>query len=382
MKILFFKSKISPYHMIKSLLKRLPITKNLIQKYEDLKSERNMLIQQLKKLKPERTQFIKSLYRDILEREPSRAEVANCLQANLSDRELLYQFTNSEEYKRRLRIPGQNNSLLGILTQYEKLDTYLLYPSFDRVQLPAMLEGEPFQLSDFNICLDFLSNHHLLDPQKKVFLDIGANVGSTSVYAIKSNIFTRAISIEPSQSNYQFLVWNIRINDLVDKIYPLHYGIADFVGEQDLIGSISNCGDFRLSPNLGESSENLFNEKEFGVERVQFFTLDELARNGTLKLGEIGFIWIDCQGSEGLIFKAGKQFLYEAAVPIYIEFWPYGIRQLNCKAEYFEFISQYSSRILKLVDQEMQPISIEFLEDYYSQNLHDKQSLDILILPH
>ncbi len=368
--------------MLKHLLKQLPFTKKIIQDYENLKSERDTLIQQLKQLNVERTQFIESLYRTLLEREPSNAEVVNCLQANLSDRDLVANFTGSEEYKQLLRIPSQNNNLLGILTQYEKLKTYLLYPSFDRVQLPATLKDEPFQLSDLTVCLDFLSKHHLLSPQKKVFLDIGANVGSTSIYAIKSSIFTHAISVEPSQLNYQFLVWNIRINGLGNEIHPLNFGIADFVGDQDLVCSPSNCGDFRLAPNLTGSSENFYNEKEFAVEHVKFFTLDELAKNGTLKPQEIGFIWIDCQGSEGLIFKEGKQFLYEAAVPIYIEFWPYGIHQLGCKLEYLEFISHYSSKILKLVDQEMQPISFDFLEDYYEQNLHNGYAFDILVIPH
>lgn len=368
--------------MFNSFLRRLPIAKAIFQKYEELEAERDNLAAQLKQLSVERAQFIEGLYRSVLEREPSRAEVDSWYQTNLSDRELLSSFIESEEYRQLLRIPHKNNSLIGLLTQYEALETCLLYPGFDRVQLSSILAGKPFELSDLNICLDFLASHGLLDPQRKIFLDIGANVGSTSIYAIKSNFFTHAICVEPSQSNYQFLVWNIKINALEDKIRPLHFGIADFIGEQDLICSPSNCGDFRLSPGLTESSGNFYNEKEFNSEKVKFFTLDELAKNGTLKPQEVGFIWIDCQGSEGLIFKAGKQFLSEVAVPIYIEFWPYGIHQLNCKSEYFEFISSYSSKIIKIADQDMEPIGIDFLEDYYTQNLHNGQSFDILILPH
>lgn len=371
--------------MFNSFLKRLPIAKVLIQKYEQLEAERDTLAEQLKRLRVElsveRIQFIESLYRSVLEREPSSAEVTSCCQTTLSDRELLGSFVNSEEYKQLIKIPSENNNLLGMLTQYEELKTFLLYPSFDRVQLSSILQGKPFELSDLNICLEFLATNHLLDPQRKVFLDIGANIGSTSIYATKSDHFTHAISIEPSQLNYQFLVWNIKINALEDKIQPLNCGVADFCGEQELICSPSNCGDFRLSPNLTKSSGNFYNEKEFKSETVRFFTLDELANKGDLKPQDIGFIWIDCQGSEGLIFKAGKQFLYTAAVPIYIEFWPYGIEQLGCRLEYFEFISHYSSEIIKLVDQDMQPTSIEFLESYYTQNLHNGQSFDILLLP-
>lgn len=367
--------------MLNSFLRRLPIAKALIQKYEELEAERDTLAEQLKQLSMERTQFIESLYRNVLEREPSRAEVTSWCQTNLSDRELLSSFVESEEHKQLLKIPNKNNSLVGLLTQYEELKTCLLYPSFDRVQLSSILKGKPFELSDLNVCLDFLASHRLLDPQKSTFLDIGANVGSTSIYAVKSNFFTHAISIEPSQLNYQFLVWNIKINALENKILPLNFGVADFIGEQDLICSPSNCGDFRLSPSLTGVSGNFYNEKEFQSETVKFSTLDEFSRTGTLNPQEVGFIWIDCQGSEGLIFKAGRQFLSEAAVPIYIEFWPYGIHQLNCKSEYFEFISAYSSEIIKLVDQELQPVSIEFLEEYYTQNLHNGQSFDILILP-
>ncbi len=327
-----------------------------------------------------RYQLIDSFIRYLMQREPNEDEIEQWSTSSLSDREIFIQFFTSDEYQNRLHIPS-NNTLFGILTKAESINSYLLYPGFDQAQLFVTLSSEPYQLSDFNNCLKFLKDNHWISPEKNTFLDIGANIGSMSIYAIASGDFTQAIGIEASSVNYQFMEWNISVNNLNDKIQALQYGLADFVGEQDIICSPYNCGDFRMSSDLDANSENLYHEEQFNTERVSFSTLDHLSNQHNIIAEKIGWICIDCQGSEGLIFKGGQDFFKKAKAPIYVEFWPYGINRLNCREEYFEFIVQYATEIFKWTNNQIESITLDFLKNFYEQNLHTTSHLDILLLP-
>lgn len=349
-----------------------------------LESEKATLQQQLTQHEVEKTtsryQLLDSFIRYLMQREPHDGEIAQLINLSLSDREIFIQFFTSGEYQNRLHIP-QNNTLFGILTKAESIDSYLLYPGFDQAQLFVTLGSEPYQLSDFNNCLKFLRDNDWITPEKNIFLDIGANIGSMSIYAITSGDFTQAIGIEASSVNYQFMQWNIGVNNLNDEIQALKYGLADFIGEQDIICSPYNCGDFRMSSDADGSPENLYHEEQFNTERVDFSTLDHLSNQHNIVAEKIGWICIDCQGSEGLIFKGGREFFKKVNAPIYVEFWPYGINRLKCREEYFEFIVQYATEIFSWVNNQIEPITLDFLKDFYELNLHTTLHLDILILP-
>jgi FkbM family methyltransferase len=283
-----------------------------------------------------------------------------------------------EEYKKRQE---EIKQLVGIMTKADSIHSYLLYPGFDQAQLLVTLTGEPYQLSDFNNCLKFLKNNHWITPEKSIFLDIGANIGSMSIYAIASGAFTQAIAVEPSSLNFQFLQWNIKINNLDNKIQPIQCGLADFLGVRNIICSPYNCGDFRMSSSSDKNSNNLYHEEQFTTEQVPFSTLDCLSDQYNIAPEKIGWICIDCQGSEGLIFKGGQEFLQKASAPIYVEFWPYGINRLGCCEEYFDFIIQYPAEIFRWVDNQPEPITLDFLKNFYAENVQTTLHLDILLLP-
>lgn len=391
--------------LLKAVLIRLPILSTLIHKYDKLQEKIDIVSQKLiqkeqlllqkdaeilqkdteilqKNIERDLTryQLVDAFIRYLMQREPKDGEISQYSNSSLTDREIFIQLFTSDDYQNRLQIP-KINTLFGVLSKAESINSYLLYPSFDQAQLFTTLTSEPYQLSDFNACLDFLKERNWLVPDKKTFLDIGANIGSMSIYAISSGYFNQAIGIEASSLNYQFMQWNVSINKLESQIHALNYGLADFIGEQDLICSPYNCGDFRVSSKNTENSENLYHEDQFNLEKVQFLTLDFLSEQHNIIAEKIGLICIDCQGSEGLIFKGGKEFLQRVNAPIYVEFWPYGINRLNCKNEYFEFLAKYTNEIFRWIDKEVQPITLDFLRGFYETNLHTTLHLDILLLP-
>ncbi len=320
-----------------------------------------------------------------MKRPPQESEVKQWLQTDYNPQELINLFLDSEEYQnvttKQILLDNLTN-IPGIITKTKSIDAYIAYPGSDRMQLNFALNDKPFQLDDLLECLDFLAAKALITENKNCFLDIGANIGSTSIYAIKSKYFEQAICLEPSQLNYQFLLWNSRLNALEDKIQCLNYGVANITGEQELICDPQNCGDFRLNIATNNTIDNnLFAETTFTSEKANFTTLDNLLGKGIFNLDHIGVIWIDCQGSEGLVFAGGNKFFQELSIPIYTEFWPYGLKRLNCQKQYFDFLNDYGKAFVRFVNNQPQYIDLQYLTNFYDQNLSTGEHTDILILP-
>lgn len=329
----------------------------------------------------EKRQFVTNLYKYLLKRTPDKLEVEYWINTDNNSSEILHIFGESSEYKQvnsfSLKKPPE--SLYGIMVKSDAIGSYLLYPTFDKVQLQEALQGKPFQLNDFLACMNFMENHSLFHPDKSCFLDLGANIGSTSIYALKGNYFHSAISIEASGLNYQFLTFNTQINQLTERLQALNYGLANFTGKGELVCNPDNCGDFRIQP--AKVTDNLFNEDNYGQELAEFITLDELKKRGILSPQKIGFVWIDCQGSEGLIFQGGQEFFQEISVPLYVEFWPYGINRLAGKKSYLSFIETFASRVWRLLEGKFVEISSDFLDTFYQENLNTGEYIDILVIP-
>ncbi|GCA70205.1 hypothetical protein MiYa_01737 [Microcystis aeruginosa NIES-2519] len=325
--------------------------------------------------------FITNLYKYLLKRNPDNSELEYWLTTSHTLPEILHIFGESAEYKQvnNFSLKKPPESLYGIMIKSDEIDGYLLYPTFDKVQLQEALQGKPFQLNDFLACMTFLENHSLFHPDKSCFLDLGANIGSTSIYALKGNYFQSAISIEASGLNHQFLTFNTQINQLTERLQALNYGLANFTGTGELVCNPDNCGDFRIQP--VNVTDNLFNEDNYRRELAEFITLDELKNRGILNPRKIGFVWIDCQGSEGLIFQGGQEFFREISVPLYVEFWPYGINRLAGKKSYLSFIETFASRVWRLHEGTFVEISLDFLYTFYQENLNTGEYIDILVIP-
>ena len=371
--------------LVNKLLFKIPQVKGIVKEKKQIQFEYQAVVEELQVKENKRRDFITFLYQKLLQRKPQESEVKQWLQTDFNEQELLSSFLDSEEYqelKKKQILLNNLAQLPGVITKVESVDAYIAYPGSDRVQLNFALHDKPFQLDDLLECLDFLAAKALINSEKNCFLDIGAHIGSTSVYALKTEYFEQAICLEPSSLNYQFLLWNCQINGLQDKIQCLKYGVANVIGKQELICSPTNCGDFRLNFAKTQPSNNdLFAETTFTSEKVDFTTLDHLLTNKIINIDNIGVIWIDCQGSEGLVFEGGNNFFQQLSVPIYTEFWPYGLKRLNCQKQYFDFLSGYGKALVRFINNQPQYIDLQYLTNFYDQNITTGEHCDILILP-
>lgn len=76
-------------------------------------------------------------------------------------------------------------------------------------------------------------NKHLVEDA--VIVDIGANVGSHSLYwAIERNA-SKIYAFEPLQGMFEILAKNVEINNLQDKIIPHNFGLLDTETDAEII---------------------------------------------------------------------------------------------------------------------------------------------------
>jgi FkbM family methyltransferase len=160
--------------------------------------------------------------------------------------------------------------------------------------------------------VDTLITRNLLNGD--VFLDIGANNGFVTVYAMSTGLFRTAVCIEPDPDNFRRLTAAMSLNGY-DHVTCVNAGISNARGELRLYRNPDNAGDYRPAPtevDRGSDWESLV---------IPVDTLDATLKTLDIAPHEIGFICLDVQGWEGHVLE-GAAALLAARVPILLELWP------------------------------------------------------------
>jgi FkbM family methyltransferase len=159
----------------------------------------------------------------------------------------------------------------------------------------------------------------------KVFLDVGANVGTETVYALKLNRFSKALCFEPAPENLRLLNLNVLVNGLQDKVEIHPFAVSQASGFVELELSQDNPGDHRVVARTRDTAlPDMFGESTRKKIQVRCTTLDEALAQSGINVCDISLLWMDTQGHEGLILSGAKRILAEN-VPVMLEFWPYGL---------------------------------------------------------
>jgi FkbM family methyltransferase len=173
-----------------------------------------------------------------------------------------------------------------------------------------------------------------------VFVDVGANVGTTSISAIQSGMFDIAIAIEPDPSNSALLRQSIVASRLEGRIVPVNVALSDGVREATLERSPVNHGDYRIRVNEDSGSACAMDEASWETVSVSCTTFDDLVDRGVIQLSDVGMVWMDTQGHEGHVLR-GARSLLASDIPVVIEFWPYALERAGALASLVELITSH-----------------------------------------
>jgi FkbM family methyltransferase len=182
---------------------------------------------------------------------------------------------------------------------------------------------------------------------EKTFLEIGANIGTATVTALKGCGFRDSVSFEPLPENYTLLLANLEANGLADRSRALQLALSDHDGEAEFEVSPNNSGDGRVRTGAEAAGQDAFGESSRQVVSVEMAQLDSLCESGVIEVDEIGLAWIDAQGFEGQILSGARRLL-ESDVPVVTEFWPYGLERSGGRKALTEMISSNYETVVDL----------------------------------
>ena len=175
------------------------------------------------------------------------------------------------------------------------------------------------------------------DLSGRAVLEIGANIGTTSLLFARANA-SRVYAYEPVPSNFALLRSMVAANALEDVIEIRAAAVSDRIGSAVMELSPINSGDHRLRV-PGAAEPSLFDENTRATIDVALTTVDEEVRSGRLPLSEVALAWIDVQGHEGGVL-AGAGTLLESGIPVVVEYWPYGLRRAGGLSDFERLVAR------------------------------------------
>lgn len=158
------------------------------------------------------------------------------------------------------------------------------------------------------------------DPTGKLFVDIGANIGTSTVDALTQFGFGRAACFEPAPENVRLLRVNLVWNDLDARADVHGVALSDHDGWGELRRSPTNSGDHRFAAAANGANGSDDPVAAGGADECR--RLDSFVESGAVDPQAIGLVWMDTQGHEPNVLR-GATAILGAGVPIVLEYCPW-----------------------------------------------------------
>lgn len=192
------------------------------------------------------------------------------------------------------------------------------------------------------ICLRYLDKN-------KDIIDIGANVGFFTCYFSKQLKNNKVLAIEPTQNALKRLKHNMSLNNLSDNVIIFEGVVSDNTGSLEL-KTIQGKEEYS---SLGGMNHPGVNTESYTTEIVKSITLDELVREKNLKPG---FIKIDVEGAENLVFKGASEVLKRDRPIILSEMCDFLLKKNGSSAsEVISFIEKHDYVVINPFDEKINP---------------------------
>jgi FkbM family methyltransferase len=208
-------------------------------------------------------------------------------------------------------------------------DHVIEFPPFDLIGRHVFSKGH-FSRDSTSTLIAELTTRNLVSKQRPVMFEIGANIGTQTIYFAKSGLFSKIIAIEPDPANLEFLRRNIELNALQDVVTVVPCAVGEF--EDELILT-------RVDGNSGNASFLHNAEGNAGSVKVPVLPFDKILEQVRVAPAEIGLIWMDIEGYEPVAMRSMSA-LFAVRTPIYTEFTPemYGSKGAS---DFAEWLSGY-----------------------------------------
>lgn len=169
------------------------------------------------------------------------------------------------------------------------------------------------------------------------FLDIGANIGTTSIYVSKNiDPSLRILAFEPDILNFQMLAANCVLNGCKN-IEPLNIALSDHLGSMQMFVDDANRANSKILSNLElrKRGEKLEGRK---METIKTCRLDDFLSERRIKKEDIHYIWMDVEGHEAYAIEGMMELLTNYKPHLFMEF--------TCKDNFYVNVSEEDFKLL------------------------------------
>ena len=257
-------------------------------------------------------EIIDYVYRSLL----GRPAEPNALTLKTNIIEFIIGVANSDERSRYVNNILRKDCIYDIV---ETDDGHMIIDTRDKVIGNSLKHSKTFTEKDVDKTIHLL-NSAGYSVNKSLFLDVGANIGTHTIHALKGG-FQNALCIEPDYENYKLLLINQVLNNVSDRCQNICAAASISDGRSILEKSPINFGDHRVVSGIPHI-DNIHREENWCNEKIKTFRLDNIFDD--LNIDNVGIAWIDTQGHEGHVLQGARRLML-ASTPVVIEFWPYGL---------------------------------------------------------
>jgi FkbM family methyltransferase len=152
-------------------------------------------------------------------------------------------------------------------------------------------------------------------------VDVGANIGTSTLELLSAYPDATAVSIEPHPDNYRLLCQNVIANSLEDRVRTIHAAVGERDGTAPLTVYPNRPGGHEIA-GAGEHTID-----------VPIRRLADLVNADRPTV-----LWIDVQGYEGHVLQGAGELL---GCPALVEFWPRRLRDTGGYGLFLEAASTY-----------------------------------------
>jgi len=170
-------------------------------------------------------------------------------------------------------------------------------------------------------------NFLTLIKENAIVLDIGANIGTTTLKLAKKANKGKVISYEPSKPTFERLRENVAMNNFAN-IFPQNTGIGDSIAEFPLHNiDVTNPGMNRIIQDQSRIPDGI------PAETIRITTLENSMR--AIGIDKIDAIKIDVEGFEYQVINGSLELLKKNKPFLFIELIDDNLKNNNCNANQF-----------------------------------------------